>query len=158
MAPQALKRAFTALMSAEPAAVTEAVRSLVSRLASRAREQLSEHEALALRLNTQFPDDVGIFSAFFLNIVRIKPSWSAPRCDACPPGCGALRRVSLWPPCAGPAAGWLRHPPASQRAARLPVGRAGGGHGGLGQRHPRWANAQVQARRSAVRVAHVPAR
>ncbi|PNW87389.1 hypothetical protein CHLRE_02g147650v5 [Chlamydomonas reinhardtii] len=77
-AKQALKSAFTHLMTAPPAAVTEAVRSLVARLeaAQAAGAALSEHEALALRLNAQFPDDVGIFSAFFLNIVRL-PAGSA---------------------------------------------------------------------------------
>ncbi|KAG2488964.1 hypothetical protein HYH03_012581 [Edaphochlamys debaryana] len=74
-AKQALRTAFTRLMTASPEAVTGAVRSLVERLK---REQdsgtaLSPHEALALRLNTQFPDDVGVFSAFFLNLVTLPP-------------------------------------------------------------------------------------
>ncbi|KAG2437253.1 hypothetical protein HXX76_005916 [Chlamydomonas incerta] len=79
-AKQALKAAFTHLMTAPPAAVTEAVRRLVARLQAKQAAQgaaaLTEHEALALRLNGQFPDDVGIFSAFFLNIVRL-PAGSA---------------------------------------------------------------------------------
>ncbi|PNH02792.1 Mannose-6-phosphate isomerase [Tetrabaena socialis] len=66
-AKQVLRAAFTALMTASPDAVLEAVRGLVARLGAATRA-LSEHEALALRLNGQFPDDVGVLSAFFLNV------------------------------------------------------------------------------------------
>ncbi|EFJ44150.1 hypothetical protein VOLCADRAFT_65163 [Volvox carteri f. nagariensis] len=68
----AKQTAFTALMTAPQEAVTAAVRGLVERLKAIAPgEELTPHEALALRLNEQFPDDVGLMSAFFLNLVRL---------------------------------------------------------------------------------------
>ncbi|GIL59093.1 hypothetical protein Vafri_14039 [Volvox africanus] len=70
-AKRALKAAFTAVMTASQDAVTAAVRALVARLKALPATELSEHEALALRLNDQFPDDVGLMSAFFLNLVRL---------------------------------------------------------------------------------------
>lgn len=71
--PQALRSAFAAVMTAPPAAVADAVARLAARLRARAAagEALDEHEALALRLDEQFPGgDVGVLSAFFLNLVR----------------------------------------------------------------------------------------
>ena len=35
--------------------------------------QLTKKEALALRLHEQYPHDVGVLSAFFLNLVELKP-------------------------------------------------------------------------------------
>lgn len=37
------------------------------------RRVLTEKEKLVLRLNEQYPLDVGILSAFFLNLVTLKP-------------------------------------------------------------------------------------
>lgn len=56
-------------MTSPQPAVTVAVAQLVQRL--RAQEgALQPHEALALRLDAQFPGgDVGVLSAFFLNLV-----------------------------------------------------------------------------------------
>lgn len=94
---QALKAAFTALMTCEAGKVQAAVASLVTRLkdqqSSRSRPpsasgaqsnvagdavtppppqgSLAAKEALALRLDQQYPGgDVGVLSAFFLNLVR----------------------------------------------------------------------------------------
>jgi hypothetical protein len=60
-------------MTSEQGAVTQAVSRLVSRLEAKQQQQgqeLTEKEALALRLNTQYPGgDVGVLSCFFLNLV-----------------------------------------------------------------------------------------
>lgn len=69
---QALKAAFTALMTCDADKVSGAISSLVQRLSqeSEGGRKLSEKEQLVLRLNTQYPNDVGVLSAFFLNQVR----------------------------------------------------------------------------------------
>lgn len=72
---QALKAAFTALMTAESDKVSGAISSLVARL-NQEQERgrtLSDKERLVLRLNSQYPNDVGVLSAFFLNQVRLNP-------------------------------------------------------------------------------------
>lgn len=95
--PKALRAAFTSLMTCAPEAVTVAVRSLVARLqlqqqqqapaangaqggeaaAAAPQEQLpAERVELALRLHGQFPDDIGVLSSFFLNVLRL-PNGSA---------------------------------------------------------------------------------
>ena len=44
------------------------------RLKSQSLEgRLSEKKAVVLRLNEQYPGDVGVLSAFFLNLVRLRP-------------------------------------------------------------------------------------
>lgn len=69
--PQALRAAFTALMTADSDKVASAISGLVQRLNQQQAggRQLSEKEALVLRLNQQYPNDVGVLSAFFLNLV-----------------------------------------------------------------------------------------
>jgi mannose-6-phosphate isomerase len=60
-------------MTSEQGAVTEAITSLVSRLEAKQQQGggVTEKEALALRLNSQYPGgDVGVLSCFFLNLVR----------------------------------------------------------------------------------------
>jgi hypothetical protein len=51
--------------------VSGAISSLVQRLSqeSEGGRKLSEKEQLVLRLNQQYPNDVGVLSAFFLNQV-----------------------------------------------------------------------------------------
>lgn len=84
----ALKDAFTALMTCpsdqgcsrytslfHPVIITfyttvaEAIRALVSRL--QAAPSPTPKEALILRLDTQYPADVGVLSAFFLNYLSL---------------------------------------------------------------------------------------
>lgn len=70
---QALKAAFTALMTCDAEKVAGAIDTLVQRLNQEAAGRaLSEKEALVLRLNQQYPNDVGVLSAFFLNQVRAR--------------------------------------------------------------------------------------
>ena len=49
------------------------MQQLCQRLQHKASVQLSAKEALVLRLNEQYPDDVGVLAAFFLNLVKLKP-------------------------------------------------------------------------------------
>lgn len=51
--------------------VSAAINSLVQRLNQEAEggRTLSDKEQLVLRLNQQYPNDVGVLSAFFLNLV-----------------------------------------------------------------------------------------
>lgn len=66
-----MKGAFTALMTCDADKVSGAISSLVQRLNQEAEggRQLTDKEQLVLRLNTQYPNDVGVLSAFFLNQV-----------------------------------------------------------------------------------------
>lgn len=79
---KALQSAFAALMKSSPDAVASAAKKLVSDVEARGAEfadggveatsgaTLSE---LVVRLNKQFPDDIGLFVLFFLNYVQLKP-------------------------------------------------------------------------------------
>lgn len=69
---QALRAAFTALMTCQADKVASAIRRLVARLeAAKAERELTRREQLTLRLNTQYPDDVGVLSSYFLNYVAL---------------------------------------------------------------------------------------
>lgn len=59
-------------MTCDAGKVSEAINALVQRLNqdAAAGRQLSSKEQLVLRLNEQYPNDVGVLSAFFLNQVR----------------------------------------------------------------------------------------
>jgi mannose-6-phosphate isomerase len=60
-------------MTADAEVVAGATRALVARLQQEADSgrALSDKEALVLTLNQQYPDDVGVMSAFFLNLVSL---------------------------------------------------------------------------------------
>lgn len=66
-----LKDLYSRLMRSDPAIVEVQVCSLVKRLSQEPAANLSPEEALVLRLQKEYPGDVGIFSVFFLNYVRI---------------------------------------------------------------------------------------
>lgn len=79
-----IRAAFTAFMSAPAATVATATAALALRLApsvaaagADAREAASERlipaETVAARLCIDFPGDVGVFSPFWLNTVRLQP-------------------------------------------------------------------------------------
>ncbi|MED6143050.1 hypothetical protein PIB30_003333 [Stylosanthes scabra] len=64
--------AFTHLMSANKEIVTEEVNSLKFRLHDESKvRQLTDKEKLALQLEKQYPGDVGVIAAFFLNHVKL---------------------------------------------------------------------------------------
>ena len=68
-----LRAVFTALMTADADAVAAQVDALAARLSAAAAESLTRVDALALRLNSQYPQDVGVLCAYVLNYVTLKP-------------------------------------------------------------------------------------
>lgn len=69
-----LQSIFTKLMSASADIVALAVSQIKSRLELESRVRpLTDKEQLVLRLEKQYPADVGVISAFFLNYVRLNP-------------------------------------------------------------------------------------
>lgn len=71
----ALRRAFTAFMTAPADAVAKHTSALESRLASRTfsdAESMSP-DAVARRLCAQYPGDVGVFAPYWLNTLRLEP-------------------------------------------------------------------------------------
>ncbi|KAG4969582.1 hypothetical protein JHK82_035277 [Glycine max] len=69
-----LKSLFTDIMSAGKERVAGAVDRLRSRLHKESQvRQLTEKEQLVLRLEKQYPSDVGVIAAFFLNHVKLAP-------------------------------------------------------------------------------------
>lgn len=70
----ALKNLFTALMTADPDLLSKQVELLVSRFkAGNEHESERKVKDLVLRLDEQFPGDIGIFCAFVLNYVELEP-------------------------------------------------------------------------------------
>jgi mannose-6-phosphate isomerase len=73
-AKQALRDVFSAVMTAPTDTFTTQLARLIERF-----ESLSVHaeeegvRKLVLRLNTQFPNDIGIFCSFLLNYVELSP-------------------------------------------------------------------------------------
>ncbi|CAH7667129.1 phosphomannose isomerase type I [Phakopsora pachyrhizi] len=74
-----LRDVFSALMNAPKDKVSEQVQKLVKRIKSDGGSDraFGTIEELILRLNEQFPDDVGIFCAFVLNVVHLSPGEAA---------------------------------------------------------------------------------
>ncbi|KAE9595174.1 hypothetical protein Lal_00009326 [Lupinus albus] len=65
---------FTLLMSAKKDKVTDVVNRLKSRLHKESEmRQLTDKEQLVLRLEKQYPADVGVIASFFLNLVKLNP-------------------------------------------------------------------------------------
>lgn len=69
-----LQAVFTHLMSASKEIVTDAVNRLINRLHEESETRhLTEKELLVLRLENQYPSDIGVIAAFFLNHVKLNP-------------------------------------------------------------------------------------
>lgn len=75
----ALRDAFTALMTAEPGPVGDAVDALVERVGSEGgeagegiSESLKDKLKLSVVLANQYPRDVGVLACFFLNHLRLR--------------------------------------------------------------------------------------
>ena len=66
-----LRKVFTALMTADSAVVAAQVNALAARLA--AKPDKTPVDALACRLNEQYPKDVGVLCAYVLNYLALKP-------------------------------------------------------------------------------------
>ncbi|KAJ7746763.1 mannose-6-phosphate isomerase [Mycena maculata] len=72
----ALKNLFAALMTADEAAVKTQLDLLVARYKAGGTQVEGESQdivELVIRLDSQFPGDIGIFCAFLLNYVHLKP-------------------------------------------------------------------------------------
>ncbi|XP_059451579.1 mannose-6-phosphate isomerase 1 [Corylus avellana] len=73
-AKSVLRSTFTQLMLASKETITEAVSKIKSRLHKESQvRQLTDKELLVLRLEKQYPGDVGVISAFFFNYVKLNP-------------------------------------------------------------------------------------
>ncbi|KAG6579210.1 Mannose-6-phosphate isomerase 2 [Cucurbita argyrosperma subsp. argyrosperma] len=71
---QLFESIFSQIMSSNKGIVREAICKLKRRLSfEKKKRQLSAKEQLILRLEGQYPADVGILAAFFLNYVKLKP-------------------------------------------------------------------------------------
>jgi mannose-6-phosphate isomerase len=72
---QALSDAFHAVMACPPECAAACVRAVCERLTREAAagRQLSPRELLTLRLQQQYPGDVGVLASWFLNYLRLQP-------------------------------------------------------------------------------------
>ncbi|KAJ3016693.1 UNVERIFIED_CONTAM: hypothetical protein HDU68_012086 [Siphonaria sp. JEL0065] len=68
---ESLKQLFKSLVDQDATVITTQIRTLIARLSS-ATHKAGSLEELLIRLNSQFPDDVGIFCALLLNYVSLK--------------------------------------------------------------------------------------
>uniref|UniRef100_A0A0D6R0Q7 mannose-6-phosphate isomerase n=1 Tax=Araucaria cunninghamii TaxID=56994 RepID=A0A0D6R0Q7_ARACU len=69
-----LKNAFTQLMTSDKEAVAEALLKIKKRLNQENQVRtLTPKEQLVLRLEKQYPDDIGVISAFFFNYIKLAP-------------------------------------------------------------------------------------
>ncbi|CAN0881360.1 Mannose-6-phosphate isomerase 1 [Linum grandiflorum] len=69
-----LKSIFTQLMSSSKELTTKAVSNLKNRLLTQSQvRKLTDKEKLAVKLEKQYPGDVGVISALFLNHVKLNP-------------------------------------------------------------------------------------
>lgn len=70
----ALRDAFASFMNRPQDMVTAQVGALVARLSSAGdAATLPTPDAVALRLNAQFPNDVGVFAPYLLNVLTLSP-------------------------------------------------------------------------------------
>ncbi|XP_071703069.1 mannose-6-phosphate isomerase 1-like [Rutidosis leptorrhynchoides] len=69
-----LQSIFTKLMSVDREAISKALSRLTSRLINEeATRRLTSKEELVLKLEKQYPNDVGVLAALFLNHVKLEP-------------------------------------------------------------------------------------
>jgi len=66
-----LKELFTSLMTVDQDTASTVVQSLVDRL-SRAERELTPRERLVLRLQDEYPLDIGVLSSYLLNYVCLE--------------------------------------------------------------------------------------
>ncbi|KNA25866.1 hypothetical protein SOVF_001730 [Spinacia oleracea] len=67
----ALKQLFTQIMSASEHVIAEVLSQLIPRL--RKKDALTSEEKLVLRLEKEYPGDVGVLAAFLMNYVTLNP-------------------------------------------------------------------------------------
>ncbi|KAK4284234.1 hypothetical protein QN277_001093 [Acacia crassicarpa] len=69
-----LASVFTQIMCADKDKVTEVVGRLISRLNKESEgRELTDKEKLVLRLEEQYPDDIGVIASFLFNYVKLNP-------------------------------------------------------------------------------------
>src|SRR6185369_8049306 len=65
---------FTKVMRTDPTIVKEKVNILISKLKSNnIQYKVGSPDELLVRLNEQFPGDIGIFCVFMFNYIRLEP-------------------------------------------------------------------------------------
>ncbi|CAA2938399.1 mannose-6-phosphate isomerase 1-like [Olea europaea subsp. europaea] len=70
---EVLRSIFSDLMSAKKVVISEAISKLISRLnVKREVRELTDKEELVLRLEKEYPGDVGVLAAFLLNYIKLK--------------------------------------------------------------------------------------
>ena len=141
VAKHALRDIFSAVMTAPTAIFTEHLVRLIKRFESGSVHAEEERvRELVLRLNAQFPNDIGIFCSFLLNHVELSPG-EAIFLGAGEPHSyiagGQLLSVSL-------------HMNVNHKHCRHH--RV---HGQLGQCHPCWTHAQITRRPQSGEYAHI---
>ncbi|KAI3665546.1 hypothetical protein L6452_44173 [Arctium lappa] len=71
---RALRSIFTKLMSVDKKVISKSLSKLITRLNSeKEARQLTDKEELVLKLEKQYPDDVGVLAAVLLNHVKLSP-------------------------------------------------------------------------------------
>eukprot|EP01024_Parvocaulis_polyphysoides_P014760 TRINITY_DN1617_c0_g3_i1.p1 TRINITY_DN1617_c0_g3~~TRINITY_DN1617_c0_g3_i1.p1 ORF type:complete len:443 (-),score=67.05 TRINITY_DN1617_c0_g3_i1:486-1814(-) len=70
---QLLKNAFSSLMTCDSDVVKENVNKLADRLMDMDSEEINKKEELVLSLQEDYPGDVGVMAAYFLNLVTLEP-------------------------------------------------------------------------------------
>ncbi|KAL0450012.1 UNVERIFIED_CONTAM: Mannose-6-phosphate isomerase 2 [Sesamum latifolium] len=71
---EVLQSLFTKLMSVSKAVISEVISKLISRLSLKHEvRELTDKEELVLRLEKQYPGDVGVLAAFLFNYVKLNP-------------------------------------------------------------------------------------
>ena len=70
-----MRQLFTKVMLAEKQEVTKCIKTLIERLnvLKDKNELTDEQDILAMRLNEQYPDDVGVMCAYLLNYIKLQP-------------------------------------------------------------------------------------
>lgn len=69
---QAIRTLFTALMQSDPEDVAKHLRQIVEQTKSGDEDSANPTDRLVVRLNEQYPDDVGCLAAYFLNHVTLR--------------------------------------------------------------------------------------
>ena len=68
-----LRALLAAYMAATPDALSQAIGSLVDAAGKTASKAQGSIEELAIRLQSQYPNDVGVLAPFLLNYIRLQP-------------------------------------------------------------------------------------
>lgn len=71
-----LRQMFCTFTNAQTTLVSACLLELVSRIRSIPSEKRSELEELLLRLNEQYPNDIGVFAPLILNVINLRPGES----------------------------------------------------------------------------------